>query len=34
MHVVNLMPWSALLVAGVFEMLAGNRRLATVRSRW
>jgi hypothetical protein len=29
MHVVNLMPWSALLVAGAVEIVAGNRHLAT-----
>jgi len=34
MHVVNLMPWSALLVGGTVEIVAGNRRLATVNSRW
>jgi len=37
MHVVNLMPWSALVVAGAVEVVAGNRRLATFRplaSRW
>jgi hypothetical protein len=27
MHVINLMPWSALLVAGAVEAVAGNRRL-------
>jgi hypothetical protein len=31
MHVVNLMPWSALLVAGAVEIVAGNRHLATFR---
>jgi hypothetical protein len=31
MHVVNLMPWSALIVAGAVEVVAGNRRLATFR---
>jgi hypothetical protein len=31
MHVVNLMPWSALVVVGAVEIVAGNRRLATVR---
>jgi hypothetical protein len=31
MHVVNLMPWSALLAAGAVEIVAGNRRLATFR---
>jgi hypothetical protein len=31
MHVVNLMPWSALVVAGAVEIVAGNRRLATLR---
>jgi hypothetical protein len=31
MHVVNLMPWSALVVVGAFEIVAGNRRLATFR---
>src|SRR4029453_13975831 len=30
MHVVNLMPWSALVVVGAVEIVAGNRRLATV----
>jgi hypothetical protein len=29
MHVVNLMPWSALVVVGTVEVVAGNRRLAT-----
>jgi hypothetical protein len=29
MHVVNLMPWSALVVVGAVEIVAGNRRLAT-----
>jgi hypothetical protein len=32
MHVVNLMPWSALVVVGAVEIVAGNRRLATFRS--
>jgi hypothetical protein len=27
MHVINLMPWSALAVAGVLEAVAGNRRV-------
>jgi hypothetical protein len=27
MHVVNLMPWSALLAVGALEAIAGNRRL-------
>lgn len=31
MHVVNLMPWSALLVVGAVEIVGGNRRLATFR---
>jgi hypothetical protein len=31
MHVVNLMPWSALVVVGVVEIVAGNRWLATFR---
>jgi hypothetical protein len=31
MHVVNLMPWSALVVVGAVEILSGNRRLATFR---
>jgi hypothetical protein len=31
MHVVNLMPWSALVVVGAVEIVAGNRRLATLR---
>jgi Dolichyl-phosphate-mannose-protein mannosyltransferase len=31
MHVVNLMPWSALIVVGAVEILSGNRRLATFR---
>jgi hypothetical protein len=31
MHVVNLMPWSALVAVGAVEIVAGNRRLATVR---
>jgi hypothetical protein len=31
MHVVNLMPWSALVVVGAVEVVAGNRRLATFR---
>jgi hypothetical protein len=31
MHVVNLMPWSALVVVGAVEIVAGNRRLATFR---
>jgi hypothetical protein len=31
MHVVNLMPWSALVVVGAVETVAGNRRLATFR---
>ena len=31
MHVVNLMPWSALVAAGAVEIVAGNRRLATFR---
>jgi hypothetical protein len=31
MHVVNLMPWSALAVVGAVEILAGNRRLASFR---
>jgi Dolichyl-phosphate-mannose-protein mannosyltransferase len=31
MHVVNLMPWSALLVVGAVEIVAGNRHLATFR---
>jgi hypothetical protein len=31
MHVVNLMPWSALAVVGAVEIVAGNRRLATFR---
>jgi hypothetical protein len=31
MQVVNLMPWSALLVGGAVEIVTGNRRLATVR---
>jgi hypothetical protein len=31
MHVVNLMPWSALVVTGAVEIVAGNRRLATLR---
>jgi hypothetical protein len=34
MHVVNLMPWSALLVGGAVEIVTGNRRLATVNSLW
>jgi hypothetical protein len=37
MQVVNLMPWSALVVAGAVELVAGKRRLATSRqpaSRW
>jgi hypothetical protein len=37
MHVVNLMPWSALVVVGAVELVAGNRRLGTFRplaSRW
>jgi hypothetical protein len=34
MHVVNLMPWSALLVVGAVEIVTGNRRLATVRLPW
>jgi hypothetical protein len=29
MHVVNLMPWSALVAVGAVEIVAGNRRLAT-----
>jgi Dolichyl-phosphate-mannose-protein mannosyltransferase len=28
MHVINLMPWSALILAGAVEAIAGNRRLA------
>jgi hypothetical protein len=28
MHVVNLMPWSALVILGAVEIVAGNRRLA------
>jgi hypothetical protein len=31
MHVVNLMPWSALVVVGAVEIVAGDRRLATFR---
>jgi hypothetical protein len=31
MHVVNLLPWSALVVVGAAEIVAGNRRLATFR---
>jgi len=31
MHVVNLMPWSALLAVGAVEIVTGNRRLATFR---
>jgi hypothetical protein len=31
MHVVNLMPWSALIAVGAVEIVAGNRRLATFR---
>jgi hypothetical protein len=31
MHVVNLMPWNALLVVGAVEIVGGNRRLATFR---
>jgi hypothetical protein len=31
MHVVNLMPWSALAVVGAVEIVAGNRRLAMLR---
>ena len=31
MHVLNLMPWSALVVVGALETVAGNRRLATFR---
>jgi hypothetical protein len=31
MHVVNLMPWSALVAVGAVEIVAGNRRLATFR---
>src|SRR5215218_3372467 len=31
MHVVNLMPWSALVVVAAVEIAAGNRRLATFR---
>lgn len=31
MHVLNLMPWSALVAAGAVEIVAGNRRLATFR---
>src|SRR5215217_9745667 len=31
MHVVNLMPWSALVILGAVEILSGNRRLATFR---
>jgi hypothetical protein len=31
MHVVNLMPWSALVVVGAVEIVAGNRGLATFR---
>jgi hypothetical protein len=31
MHVVNLMPWSALVLVGAVEIAAGNRRLATFR---
>jgi hypothetical protein len=31
MHVVNLMPWSALVIVGAVEVVAGNRRLATFR---
>jgi hypothetical protein len=31
MHVVNLLPWSALIAAGAVELVAGNRRLATFR---
>jgi hypothetical protein len=31
MHVVNLMPWSALVAVGAVEIVAGNRRLASVR---
>jgi hypothetical protein len=34
MHVVNLMPWSALVAVGAVEIAAGNRRLATVRLPW
>ena len=33
MHVVNLMPWSALVVVGAVEIVAGNRRLATFLPR-
>jgi hypothetical protein len=29
MHVVNLMPWSPLIVVGAAEIVGGNRRLAT-----
>jgi hypothetical protein len=31
MQVVNLMPWSALVIVGAVEIVAGNRRLATFR---
>jgi hypothetical protein len=31
MQVVNLVPWSALVVVGAVEIVAGNRRLATFR---
>jgi hypothetical protein len=31
MHVVNLLPWSALVVVGAVEIVSGNRRLATFR---
>jgi hypothetical protein len=31
MHVLNLMPWSALVVVAAVEVVAGNRRLATFR---
>ena len=31
MHVVNLSPWSALVVVGAVEIVSGNRRLATFR---
>jgi hypothetical protein len=32
MHVLNLMPWSALVVVGAVEVVAGNRRLAAFRA--
>jgi hypothetical protein len=31
MHVVNLLPWSALVIVGAVEIVAGNRQLATFR---